>query len=396
MHTGILRIGGFFSFLSPSPESMQEFFASTANSESINASCEGEFPVKAVSVEDLQPGMVLARTLTNDDMVVVLSEGTVLAEAHMTRLKVLNIPVVYVKDEYELSKIYRTATTVFNRGNAFIKDYEGIVDDAQEIFDDIKKGELSVEKTQEVVDDKLAPLTQSSGVIDHLYNLNHLASDIYNHSLRVSVLAGVIAKWMHFDRKRTKELILAGFLHDIGKIRFDRRLLEKDIDKLQGEDYEAYTQHTVDGQQILNGMNGISKGIKLAAMQHHERMDGSGFPFGTMGPDIHEYARIIAIADIYDNITTEREGRVKRTPFAAISYFAEHLYTTLDPMVCVPVLTHIKDAFLGSSVTLNNGVTGTISSYPNDFAARPVVSTESGALDLNHHPELDIIEYNPK
>ena len=353
--------------------------------------------MRAVSVEDIVPGMVLARTLTNEDMVVVLSENTVLTKAHITRLTFLNIPVVYVKDDYELSKNYQTVEAIFNRGNAFVKDYGSVVDSAKEIFHDIGEGKFPKEKTQNVVNNKLSPLAKNSGAIDHLYNLNHLASDVYNHSLRVAILAGVIAKWMHFDWRKSRDIILAGFMHDIGKIKFEQRLLDKNVENLKGDDLEDYIQHTMDGHHILNSVPGISEGVKLAAMQHHERMDGSGYPFNCMGPDIHEYARIIAVADIYDNITTERQGYVKKTPFAAIAYLTEHLYTTLDPIVCVPVLTHIKDAFLGSRVVLNTGVTGTIAAYPNDFAAHPIVNTASdGLINLNRHPEITITEYNPK
>ena len=141
----------------------------------------------------------------------------------------------------------------------------------------------------------------------------------------------------------------------------------------------------------MNAQPGLSDGVKLAAMQHHERMDGTGFPFNCMGADIHEYARIIMIADIYDNITTEREGYVKQTPFSAIALITESMFTSLDPTVCVPVLTHIKDAFLGSRVTLNNGEKGTIAAYPNDFAAHPVVSiSPDEIINLNEHPELTI------
>ena len=162
-------------------------------------------------------------------------------------------------------------------------------------------------------------------------------------------------------------------------------------------DYEAYIQHTVDGHHILNNVPGLSEGVKLAAMQHHERMDGSGFPFNCNGADIHEYARIIMIADLYDNITTEREGYIKQTPFAAIAQLTTSMFTSLDPTVCVPVLTHIKDAFLGSRVTLNNGEKGTIAAYPNDFAAHPIISISNDEiLNLNEHPELMITEYNPK
>lgn len=354
--------------------------------------------MRAVSIEDLKPGMILARTIVNSEMVVVLSEDTLLTKAHITRLNFLNIPVVYIKDEYELSKNYQNVSSIFNRGNAFVKEYDSVVQEARGIFEQASKsGKVPLPETKVMVKDTIAPLARNSGAIDYLYELNHKASDIYNHSLRVSILAGVIAKWMHFDRAKTRDIILAGFFHDIGKSLFPQRLLDKNINTLQGEDYEAYIKHTVDGQHILNGIDGISDGVKLAAMQHHERMDGTGFPFGSSGTDIHEYARVVMIADIYDNITTERQGYVKQTPFAAIANLTENMYVTLDPTVCVPVLTHIKDAFLGSRITLNNGEKGTIAAYPNDFAAHPIVSLESNEIiNLNEHPELTIMEYNPK
>lgn len=354
--------------------------------------------MKAVSVEDLQPGMILARSLVNDDMVVVLSEDTVLTKAHITRLSFLNIPVVYVKDDQDLSVRIPAELAIFNKGNAFAKEYTGVVGAAREIFDEISEGRTGhAEKARNVVNESVMPLAKNSGVIDFLFDMNHLASDVYNHSLRVSILSGVIAKWMHFGPRKTRDIVLAGFLHDIGKSRFPERLHGKNIAKLSGADYETYIKHTVDGHHILSAMDGISEGVRLTAMQHHERMDGTGFPFNSIGADIHEYARIVAIADIYDNVTTEREGYVKQTPFHAIAYITKELYTSLDPAVSVPMLTHIKDAFLGSRVNLSNGLSGIIVCFPNDFAARPIVSVSHGQiLNLNDHPEIQITEYNPK
>ena len=99
----------------------------------------------------------------------------------------------------------------------------------------------------------MAPLAKNSGAIDYLYELNHLASDIYNHSLRVSILAGVIAKWMRFNRAKTQEIILAGFLHDIGKTKFSQKLLDKHVSKLTDEEYEEYL-----GNQYIDEFNGIT------------------------------------------------------------------------------------------------------------------------------------------
>ncbi|MBO6235495.1 MAG: phosphohydrolase, partial [Schwartzia sp.] len=95
--------------------------------------------------------------------------------------------------------------------------------------------------------------------------------------------------------------------------------------------------------------------------------------------------------------TTEREGFRKETPFAAIDKITAEMYTKLDPTVCVPFLTNLKDSFLGSRVYLSNGLSGTIVHYANDFSARPMIRVmDSELLDLNAFPDVQIVEYNPK
>ncbi len=357
-----------------------------------------EFILRAISIEDLKPGMTLARTIVNDEMIVVLSENTLLTKAHITRLGFLNIPIVYIKDEYELSTNYQNVEAIFNPSNAFVTEYKEVIHTAQEVFDiTAKEGTVPLEKTHAMVKDSLVPMVKQSGVIDYLYELNHLANDVYTHSLRVSILAGVIGKWLSFSENKIRDLILAGFLHDIGKTTFTQRLLEKNVATLKGDDLDTYMKHTMDGHHILSSKPELSDAIKLTALQHHERMDASGFPFNSSGTDIHEFARIIAVADIYDNITTEKEGYVKETPFAAIAKITQDMFSKLDPQVCVPFITHIREVFLGSRVTLNNGMQGTIVYYPDDYAAYPFIRiTQQEVINLNEHRNLKIIEYNPK
>ena len=354
--------------------------------------------MRSLPVEELQPGMILARSIINDEMMVILSEGTLLSKAHITRLAFLDIPLVYIKDEYELSEAFQNVSALFDHSSAFISEYKDVIHEARSIFEEAKSsGKAPVEKSKQVIHDTIAPMSKESGVMDYLLEVNHLAADVYNHSVRVSILAGVLAKWMHLPKVETQEVILAGFLHDIGKTRFPERLLDKKVETLTGDDREAYEQHTVDGQMILSASPGLPDGVKRAALQHHEAMDGSGFPFGIGGNDIHLYARMIALADLYDNITTEREGCRKETPFAAIDKITADMYTKLDPTVCVPFLTNIKIAFLGSRVYLSNGLSGTIVRYTNDYAARPLIRVmDSELLDMNVFQDVSIVEYNPK
>lgn len=354
--------------------------------------------MKSLSLDELEPGMELARTILNDDMVVILSENTMLTKAHITRLKFLNVPFVYVKDEYELSPNYQNVMAMFNRSNAFASQYREVVHEVNDIFSStLTNNQIPTEKTKELVKEDLMPMAKQSGAIDYLYELNHMANDVYNHSIRVSILAGVIGKWMLLPSRKVTELITAGFLHDIGKVHFPERLQSRQPETLNGEDFETYLHHTTDGYKILATSPDLSEDIKLAALQHHEAMDGSGAPDGIRGDEINMFARIIAIADLYDNITTEREGFVRQTPFAAIARITELMYSKLDPEICVLILKHIKDAFLGSTVVLNNGLTGTILRYPNDMAIHPLIKIDQdNIIDLNEHRGIKIVEYNSK
>ena len=171
--------------------------------------------MRSLPVEELQPGMILARSIINDEMMVILSEGTLLSKAHITRLAFLDVPFVYVKDEYELSEAFQNVSALFDDGSAFVSEYKDVIHEARSIFEEAKtSGKAPVEKSKEVVQGTITPMTKQSGVMDYLLEVNHLATDVYNHSVRVSIISGVLAKWMHLPKKETQDAILAGFLHE--------------------------------------------------------------------------------------------------------------------------------------------------------------------------------------
>lgn len=355
--------------------------------------------MRSISVTDLKPGMILARTIVNDDLIVVLSENTELTPTHIKRLQTLDVPFIYIKDEYELSSNFLSVAALFNPADAFISEYKEVVGTAKGLIETLSEGgdEQSVYETKCLVHETLYPLAHNSGVIDHIFELNHLASDVYNHSLRVSILSGVIGKWLVLDPAEIQDLILAGFLHDIGKSKLPPDLCSMRSVAVPEELLDDYMVHTMEASKILRACPNLPAGVMEAATQHHECMDGSGYPLGLKGQSIHRFARIVALADLYDNLTTEVEGERRMTPFAAIEKIAVLMCSKLDPNVCIPFITSIKMSFLGSRVLLSNGMIGTIVRYANGLDAQPLIRiNEATIIDLNEYRNLSIIEYNPK
>ncbi|WP_182186835.1 HD-GYP domain-containing protein [Pectinatus frisingensis] len=356
--------------------------------------------MKKVATEKLMPGMTLGRTILNDKMIVILSAGTMLTQEHIIRLKYLNIASAYIKDDFELNSNYQIADIVFNKENAFVKKYNDIVSEANELFASVAKGKnTTFESSSDNIKNSLVPTIKESGIIDYLYTLSDISDDICHHSVRVSIMSGVIGKWLRFSEGKINDLVLAGFLHDIGKTLLPERIISSRPKTLKPADYDIYIQHTINGQKILADKPNISDGVRAAALQHHEAMDGSGEPFNVSGDNIDEYARIVMVANLYDNITTEHEGEVKYTPFDAIKIISGNMFSTLDPRICVPFISNIQNSFLGSTVGLNDGRRGRVVYYPTGYSSLPIIRVDDNTvIDLNEEntDNIKIIEYNPK
>ena len=348
--------------------------------------------MKAVSVERLEEGMILARTVTNEQMVIILSEGTKLDASNIARLKLLDIPAIYIKDDFDLSKNFQQASAVIKRDSAFTHDFENVSKLANEVFDSLTDGGEPKETTKKFAAQVL-PMADNSGSIDYLFGLGHMNNSIALHSVRVSILSGIIAKWMHFSWEEIRTLVSAAVLHDAGKIKFPENIIGKLSEELEGEDLQTYIGHCKEGFDLLKRVK-FDEPIPTVALSHHERMNGSGFPNALHGDKIHPFARIVAVADAYDNLITEREGSVKRTPFDAVNFFIQELYSNFDPVVCIPLLTRIKDSLIGSTVKLSDGRKGQVAFYPNDFSALPIISFEDGSEENLNHGALKIIQYN--
>lgn len=133
--------------------------------------------------------------------------------------------------------------------------------------------------------------------------------------------------------------------------------------------------------------------MAYSILQHHERMDGGGYPGRLCGDDIHDYPRIIAVADIYDAMTSERVYHSKDTPFTVVEMISKDAFGKLDPAVCTVFLNNVKDYFIGNLVELSDGRKAEVVFLGQYQAARPVVRTQSGEfLDLERRKDISIID----
>jgi len=136
--------------------------------------------------------------------------------------------------------------------------------------------------------------------------------------------------------------------------------------------------HSTYSFSLLNKSSIISADIKFGILQHHERLDGSGYPGNFKENKIHRYARVIAIADIYDAMTSERNYRQKSNPFAVADALAKDMYSKLDATLCTTFLTHFSNFIIGNTVLLADGREGEIIYTGHFLNFSPIVRTTDG------------------
>ena len=228
-------------------------------------------------------------------------------------------------------------------------------------------------------------------LFDMLANMRNLEDPIYSHSLNVGLIARCIGKWLHLSKSDLNTLTLAGLLHDIGKTQIPDDILNKP-GKYTDEEFATMKTHPLLGKKILNG-KGFDSRILAATLQHHERSDGSGYPRGLMEDEIDDFAAIIAIADVYDAMTSARAHRDPLCSFQVINQFEKDGLNKYHTKYVLTFLEHMANTYNNSRVMLNTAKTGRVVYINKSDLSRPVIQLDSGeiiSLADNQHKDLYI------
>ena len=215
---------------------------------------------------------------------------------------------------------------------------------------------------------------------------------IYSSNVNTALISRGIGRWLKFPKENLDIATLAGLFHDIGKISVPEHILNKH-GKLAIEEFETMKMHTIYGQKLLKKIPGINISIVNAAMQHHERYDGSGYPMSLTGDEIDPYAAIVAIADVYEAMTAVRPQRKPLSPFQVIEAFEEDGFSKYNTKFILTFLGNIADAYQNRMVYLTDGRKARIIYINHNKLSHPVVELDTKeTLDLSKETDLHILE----
>ena len=345
---------------------------------------------QTMPLSEVYPGMILgAPVIINKQF--YLHTGVELNMALIDKLRDLGVTRVSIRQgDFHLHK--RNALTLDEK--KFVTDYQDTVGKLHQAFDNVRFfKELPLQRMEELADESMDHFVEKGHVINHLQLVRNQDEYTFQHSVNVSIIAGIIGKWMGYKGTELRQLVLTGLLHDIGKTQVPLDILNKP-GKLTASEMTVMKRHTAFGYDLLKKTD-VAPHVIMGALQHHERNDGTGYPLRVSRDKIHEFARITAVADLYDAMTSNRVYQQKRTPFVVVETLSHEMFTALDPEICLTFLENIRSYLMGGTVLLSNGQEGEVVFLDTFSLDHMVLVTPDGKfINLEEHKDLKVIDFS--
>lgn len=357
--------------------------------------------MKLISVDKLEPGLVVSENIYTLDDRLVLPKGTVLDEKDIERIRGFSLYNIFVEDKKKSVSEKRD----HNRDNPsyserlksteqFIKFKQHLEEHAEKLEETFRllasdKVPLDVDQLTEPVYHLFVEAGGTAGVFDMLHNLRDNSDAVFVHSLNVSLISNTIATWMRLPQEKIQLATAGGLLHDIGKMFMPTDLLNK-TGRLSDYEQKLMRDHVIKGYALVRNKP-IDEHIKNCVLMHHERRDRSGYPFHIPGEKMDEIASIVAIANVYDELTSKRAGRDAICPFTVIEQFEKDGIDKYDPAAIMPFLSNIVSTFISNRVMLNDGRTGEVIFINPVHLSKPVVKCGEEFIDLSKKRNLSIV-----
>lgn len=347
-----------------------------------------------VDVNHLKKGMICAKEVTlPSSLLPLLTTGQIITEENILRLKALNFPGIYIETKLPV-----------DIGSADFIDplvREAISSDLKTIYSDFPSKcavpTQLLEKMEEVASELVDFILQKDQYILNVLEIKTFDTYTYSHSINVATLCTLIGLQLGYSLFSLKELALSGLMHDLGKLDIPLNIINKPA-PLNSFEFDIMKKHPEFGVKKLQSSMRISSTVLSGIASHHEKFDGTGYPQGLSGHNIPLCARIIAVADVFDALTTSRSYRAAMTTKDTLDYMASCSGSHFDPYLIDAFFKTVSVYPVGVMVRLNDASIAVVIENVSGHMLDPIVKIldshyfEMGdTIDLSKYENLSII-----
>lgn len=371
--------------------------------------------------------MIVADDVYTSDDKLVIPEGTVLTEDIIDSLKEYGVFAIRIKVDDDGNNAAAENEKVMPDGDEVLKEqrqeiknsaeqehesflkqvkeskefevfhsaFVDSVDNLKNVFSKVvmHNEQIDGESILSDVENVVSKGRNSIHILDMLQCMRGYDDVTYVHSVNVALLSNMIGRIVYPDisDEELKVLTLAGLLHDIGKMMVPDNIIQKK-GRLTLLEYNLVKTHVLFGNNILKGIDNLDPRIAEVAMRHHERCDGTGYPGGYKREQIEPFARIVAIADTYDAMTSDRAYRAAICPFDVIEMFEREGIVKYDVAFLLPFLEKAVQAYMNTDVRLSTNQIGKVIMINKNEFSKPVVQVGDEFYDLSKETNDIVID----
>lgn len=342
-----------------------------------------------VRTRALQEGMKIDQAIVDRRGRILIARGAAMDAYLIDSLSKLGINGVYIREgeeDPETEKISLLAQSVIEKtrveDRSKVKLTESVkkrvAEGIQYLYNNTDTQDFT-DATNEITSELMRAISDNEAIAVDISTLKISDEYTFKHSVDVATMAMIVAKQHGLKEKEVYEIGIAGLLHDLGKSKIPNEVLNKP-GRLNDEEFAIMKQHSVYGYEILKEKEGYSPAVLLGVLQHHEKMNGMGYPMGVSSEKMHLFARILSVVDIYDALVTERAYKKafsQRDAVEMIMSMTQELdldvmKSFLESMILYPVDTIVQ---------LSNGEKAKVVQNNPGYILRPkVVGIETGKI----------------
>lgn len=343
-----------------------------------------------ISIDVLVEGMTIDYSIFYklDGEFVLACKDVELTEEVMLRLQNLATYNIYVPENLKTKILSESALIRGVQELVELQvDFKKIKESTKTMLDSISLDEKVPNDLCNTIAEELQvklETVDNSLIIQCINGIRNADEYLYNHSMNVALLNGLMGRWLNFSEQEIEKLVKVGLIHDIGKVKIPEEILQKP-GKLTSEEFAQIKQHPVYSYEFLINSGVDDEKILNGAMQHHEKVNGRGYPYGIGADNISEFAKITAVSDVYDAMVAKRVYKEPHSPFEILSSFSEDRYSELDINYINVFLRRMPEELTDKLVLLSDGSVGRVAFVNASDYEHPLIEVDGKVIKTDEN-----------
>ncbi|MEG0448924.1 MAG: HD-GYP domain-containing protein [Lysinibacillus sp.] len=336
-----------------------------------------------VQVSELRLGKIVSEDIFANTQFPIVYKNTKVSYAHIQVFNVFNISVIpiyknrlektVVIEEKQDSNVVSNEVAEVETTYTFKTVYDSAVTQFKKEFMNWEAGaKVDIAKARNIILPAVERVLEDRTIIFDLNEYSNPKDYLYHHCVATGMIAAVIAQKLGYDKGLTLQMAIGGLLADCGMAKVHPRIRDKNS-ALNEHEFNEVRKHPVYSYKMVKDLSVLKDSMKQAIFQHHERLNGSGYPKAEKIDKISIFAQIIAVADVFHAMTCERLYRTKQSSFKVIEMINESEFGKFDIKVVRALIDIVADLPIGTIVELSNLERGEVM-FVNKFApTRPLI-----------------------